>query len=362
MKIIFTGQLFALPNKKPQNGVTYSGFVRLADLVSAHKIHGKELYEGNVRGQLASTHSQILKNPTCKSILETLEEIHSGKLEPTTFFNGSQGCLIMCDSLSISSGTYIAEIKHDYQGIGNGQQTINTSYFFSNRQEISPNILIPIKIMVGYSKKDFQSACVRNNTSSKVSQKSVISNDWSNIAKQLNKIGITLVYKVDAVKTKTKGRIINLHEKNYYNILNSYFNETPWITGNQVINEFRVDSVTIDDLLKLDNFKIELVKWFNANLHNCDTTLFDYGRIGCLHNLIVLAFKKYYDNSISNADFIELCFDKSIYSAIKREGKRVEHTYFLNRTNIENLLDNIESKLTIYKMKQKQLKTGIAYI
>ena len=358
MKINFKGELYALPNKKPQNGITYTGFVRLADLVSAHKIHGKQLYEGNIRGQLASTHSQILKNPACKSILETLEEIHNGKLETTTFFNGNQGCLIMCESLSVSSDTYIAEIKHDYQGIGNGQQTINTSSFFSNKTNINPDILIPIKIMVGYSKKDLQSACTRNNTSTKVSQKSVISNDWSTISKQLSKIGLTLVYKVDAVKPKKSvGRIINLHEKNYYNILNSYFNETPWITGNQVIDEFRVDSVKIEELLKLDDFKIELVKWFNQNLQNYDITLFDYKRIGYIQNLIVLAFKKYYDGSISTSEFIELCFDKSIYPAIKREGRRVEHTYFLNRTNIENLLDNIESKLTIYKMKYGQLQT-----
>jgi hypothetical protein len=355
MKINFNGELYALPNKKPQKGVTYTGFVRLADLVSAHKIHGRELYEGNVRGQLASTHSQILKNSSCRSILETLQDIHAEKIDSTTFFNGNQGCLIMCDSLSVSGDTYIVDIKHDYQGIGNGQQTINTAYFFSNKSNINPDILIPIKVMAGYSKKDFQSACVRNNTSTKVSQKNVISNDWSNIAKQLIKIGVTLVYKVDAVKPKkSKGRIINTNEKNYYNILNSYFNETPWITGDQVIKEFDIHSVTIEELLKLDNFKIELVKWFNQNLQNYDTTLFDSGRIGCIQNLIVLAFKKYYDGTISTSEFIELCFDKSIYPAIKREGKRVEHTYFLNRTNIENLIDNIESKILIHKMTQLQ--------
>ncbi len=359
MRIIFTGQLNALPNKKPQNGVTYSGFVRLADLVSAHKIQGKELYEGNVRGQLASTRGQILKNPTSKGILKTLEEIHDGKLDPITFYNGNAGCLIMCETLGISGDKYIAEIKHSYQGIGNGQQTINTAYFFSQKQEINPDILVNVKIMVGYSKKDFQSACVRNNTSNRISQKSVISNDWSNIAKQLDTVGITLVYKTDAVKpNKSKGRVINLFEKNYYNILNSYFNGTPWITGDEIIKSgFSVDSVTVNELLKLDDFKIEIVKWFNDNIQNYDTKLFDYGRIGYIQNLIVTAFSKYYDNSLSKSEFIELCFDKSVYPAIIREGKRVEHTYFLNRTNIENLLDNIESKLTIYKMKYGQLQT-----
>lgn len=359
MKINFTGQLHSLSNKKIQPGVTYFGFVRLADLVSAHKIYGKELYEGNVRGQLASTNSQILKNQTSKGIYETLGDIHSGKLDPVTFYNGNAGCLIMCETLSVSGDKYQADIKYPYQGIGNGQQTINTAYFFSNKQEINPDVLIPIKIMVGYSRKDFQSACVRNNTSNRISQKSVISNDWSNLAKELDMVGITLVYKIDAVKPKSSGgRIINLNEKNYYNILNSYFNENPWVTGNDIIKSgFDVSKITVNDLLKVDSFKNDLVNWFNNNIKNYNNNLFDSGRIGYIQNLIVTAFSKYYDNSISTSDFIELCFDKSIYPAIVREGKRVEFTYFTNETNVKNLLDNIESKLIIHKMRQGQLQT-----
>lgn len=358
MKINFTGQLDALPNKNPQNGVTYSGYVRLADLVSAHKIYGRDLYEVNVRGQLASTYSQIIKNKTCKGILKTLEEIHEGKLDPISFYNANQGCLIICESINMSGDTYNIEIKHPYQGIGNGQQTINTSSFFSNKTDINPNIFVQVKVMVGYNHNDSHVACVRNNTSSRITEKNVISNDWTTLAKQLEAVGITLVYKTDAVKPKkSKGRIINLHEKNYYNTLNSYFNGTPWITGNEVIEGFNVQSVTVNELLKIDNFKIELVEWFNKNIENYDTTLFDYKRVGYIQNLIVTAFAKYYDNSLSLSEFVKLCFDKSIYPAMVREGKRVEHGYFLNRTNIENLLDNIESKITIYKMKQKELQT-----
>jgi len=359
MKIKFMGALHASPNKNPEKGITYTGHLKLADLVSAHKNHGKDLYRGNVRETLASTYAQIKKNKVTDGIYRTLEKINSGELDPIVFFNGHQGCLIMCESLSISDGEYVAEIKHDYQGIGNGQQSVNAAYFFSNRNEISDDIIIQAKVMVGYSKKDFQESCNRNNTSNRISQKSVISNDWTDISNELKSMGITLIYKTGGVKPKrSAGRIINIQEKNYYNFLNAYFVKTPWITGDETIRQgFSVDSVTVSELIKLDNFKTQLVNWFDNNLKNYDTDLFDYKRIGYIQNSIVTAFKQYYDGNLSESDFIKICFDKTIYPAIKREGRRVDCSYFTNETNVKNILDNIESKLTIYKMEQKQLQT-----
>jgi hypothetical protein len=73
------------------------------------------------------------------------------------------------------------------------------------------------------------------NNSNKITQKDIISNDWTFLSDELFDIGYILHYKRDAIVPKGDN-VINIYETGFYNILNSYHTEKPWITGNEVTN------------------------------------------------------------------------------------------------------------------------------
>lgn len=338
----------------PKNGTgdTYIGYVKLADLIAAQNQIGKDIYSVNVRGCLFTGKSPDRKNRVFKGISETLIGISNGKISPNTFLNSNQGCLLMCESIKGDLKNYEVTISQLYHGIGNGQQTISVASFINNKYPISPDVKILIKIMVGYSSEECYSACESNNNSTKISLKNIISNNWEPISKQLIKLGYILHYKQDKIIPKSDN-LINIWERNFYNFLNAYHCETPWISGDKTIsNGFDVSQVSVKSLLDVFMIKIKIDNWFSTNINNYDVSLFDVSRTGYIGNILVTAYKKYYDKSMSTDDFIKLCFDDVIYPTIISQNKRVNSSFFTTESNCKFILNDIQNKMEISKLRQ----------
>lgn len=338
----------------PKNGTgeTYIGYVKLDDLITAQNQIGKDLYSVNVRGSLFTGKSPDSKNRVFRGITETLINISKGELSPNTFLNGNQGCLLMCESIQGDLKKYEITISEIYHGIGNGQQTISVASFVNKKFPIRKDVSIPIKIMVGYTPEECYSACEYNNTSNKISLKNIISNDWEPISKQLLRLGYILHYKQDKVIVKSEN-LINIWERNFYNFLNAYHCETPWISGDKTIsNGFNISQVSVKSLLDVVLIKSKIDDWFSKNIKKFDTSLFDADRTGYIGNIIVTAYKKYYDGSMSVDDFIKLCFVDVIYPTIISQNKRVNSSFFTTESNCKFILNDIKNKVEILKLRQ----------
>jgi len=341
-----------LQTPKNGTGITYIGYVKLADLISAQNQIGKDIYSVNVRGCLFTGKSSDRKNRVFKGISESLIGISKGEVSPNIFLNSNQGCLLMCESIKGDLKNYEITISQLYHGIGNGQQTISVASFVNNKFPISSDVNIPIKIMVGYSSEECYSACEYNNTSNKISLKNIISNNWEPISKQLLKFGYILHYKQDKIIPKSD-KLINIWDRNFYNFLNAYHCETPWVSGDKTIsNGFDVSQVSVKSLLDVVLIKSKIDKWFSTNIKQFDTSLFDAERTGYIGNIIVTAYKNYYDKSMSVDDFIKLCFEDVIYQTIVSQNKRVNSSFFTTESNCKFILNDIQNKIEISKLRQ----------
>jgi hypothetical protein len=339
-------------------GSTYTGYAKLIDFVSAHKSLGEDLYEVNVRKTLYEK-VKVQKNPVFLGISRTLINIYNGIESPDCFIDKCIGVSLMCDSLNFNLNTYEVILTEDYHGVGNGQQTINISDITNNKYPISDDVYIRVQIMVGKSEKECTSACTALNTSNKLSQKDIISKDWDPIAKQLKKIGYTLLSKTDkSIPKQLPRNVINLMSENFYNFLNAYHCETPWITGDETIKRglnggsgFNVGLVSVQSLLEVDNLKNQLDIWFMNNISNYDTTIFDSTRTGYIKNVIVTAYKKYFNKSnMSLSKFIHICFDdiyrNQIVVEYNRTKRQLKSNFFSgNQSNCNSMLNSIEKEI-----------------
>lgn len=333
-------------------GSTYSGYAKLIDFVSAHKTLGEDLYEVNVRKTLYGPHIKK-DNPVFKGISKTLIDIYNGVLTPDCFIDRCIGVSLMCESLSSNLESYEVTLTENYHGVGNGQQTITISDIINNKYPISEDIYIRVQIMVGKSQDECTSACTALNTSNKLSQKDIISKDWNPIALQLKKLGYVLLSKTDkSIPKILPPNVINLMSENFYNFLNAYHCETPWITGDETIKKgFNVSLVSVQSLLEVAYLKNQLDNWFSNNINNYDTTIFDSTRTGYIKNVIITAYKKYFKKSnLSITDFIHLCFDdiyqNQILVEFNRTKKQLKSSFFSgNQTNCDTMLKSIEKEL-----------------
>lgn len=345
--------LIQAPKKdKTSQGSTYTGYAKLIDFVSAHKTLGENLYEVNVRKTLYDK-VKTKRNPVFIGISKTLINIYNGALTPDCFIDRCIGVSLMCDSLNYNLESYEVTLTESFHGVGNGQQTITISDIINNKYPISDDIYIRVQIMVGKSQEECTSACTALNTSNKLSQKDIISKDWDPIALQLKKLGYILLSKTDkSIPKVLPPNVINLMSENFYNFLNAYHCETPWVTGDETIKKgFNVGLVSAQSLLEVANLKNHLDTWFTNNINNYDTSMFDSTRTGYIKNVIITAYKQYFRKSHMNlTDFINMCFNDIYETQIKVEYNRTKRqlkpNFFSgNRTNCDSMLKSIEKEI-----------------
>lgn len=325
---------------------TYLAVVDLRDLIDANNKIGSQLYTVNVRGKLFSGKKPDRKNPVYIGIENTLIDIYNDNKLAPDFLNNNNGCLLICDSIETSSpNKYEITINQPYHGIGNGQQTISIASFINNKYPVSNGVYVVVKIMVGYDSVECFAACDANNNSNKVTKKDLKSNDWTFLSNELFDMGYTLHHKRDAIIPKGDN-IINIYETGFYNILNSYHTEKPWITGNEVTNILDINTLTTDIILEVFNIKKNIDNWFKMNLYKYDDSKFDSKRTGYIKNIMITAYKNYYTTEISRLisidDFFTISFD-IIFNEIQSEKKKVDSSYFTKQLNCETLIKLIRN-------------------
>jgi hypothetical protein len=338
---------------------TYVAVVDLRDLVDANNKLGRELYTVNVRSKLFSGKRPDRKNKVYSGIEDTLINIYNDNSLAGDFLNNNNGCLLICDSIStLSPNKYEIEINKDCHGIGNGQQTVSVASFVNNKYPIPNGVYVLIKIMVGYDTNECFTACEANNNSNKVTKKDLISNDWTLLSDELFDMGYTLHYKRDAVVPKGDN-VINIYETGFYNILNSYHTEKPWITGNEVTNILDINTLTTDVILDVFDIKRRIDNWFKMNLYKYDDSKFDSKRTGYIKNIMVTSYKKYYTLEISRLisidEFFTTSFD-TIFNEIQSEKKKVDSSYFTKQTNCEILIKLIRLSILDIETNERKLK------
>jgi hypothetical protein len=345
-------------------GSTYTGYAKLVDFISAHKLLGENLYEVNVRKTLYNPECLKKDNPVYKGISETLINIYNGKESPDCFIDRNIGVSLMCDSLNFNLETYEVVLTESYHGVGNGQQTITVSDIINNEYPISEDIYVRVQIMVGKSEKECSIACNGLNTSNKLSQKDIISNDWKPIETQLKKLGYKLLSKTDkSVPKELPQNVINLMADNFYNFLNAYHCETPWVTGDETIKKgFNVSLVSVQSLLEVAHLKNELDIWFANNMSSYNTTIFDASRTGYIKNVIITAYKLYFSKSnMTIPQFIHMCFNSiyknQLYVEYNRTQKQIKSSFFSgNRNNCEKMLGDIEKQILLIEIESLKSK------
>jgi hypothetical protein len=340
---------FMLVTSKEDGKLTYLGYLPLIDLIKEQKRLGKNLFTGNVRGALYKpTKSGGIPKPYYKdslfnSIYKTITDIQKTPENKIDFFNNNQGSLIMADSFDDSG---VLTFKNSSHGVGNGQQTISICSLLSNSIPISKEIILPVKICVGYSDEENNSMCQSNNTSKSMTKKSFTSKDWEHLINPLKSIGYTLLNKYQ--KNPTKGEfVINIHNEPFLNVLSSHVSKKPWIKGSEKISSDVLDILNLktNDVIFAFELNKDIDRWIKENKpyleknkHILDTT-----RKGGVKNIIATLYK---DNekfikkiNMSDDEFYKLCFDDVIES-----GNEIGYKYF-NKDRISNHILSIGNKL-----------------
>lgn len=265
MKVKLKLNILSVKNySKTKKGIVSDA--NMLSLIQAKRENQEKLFSVNVRGDLFNIKT-IRKNPVANSIKETIIQIMENKIEPNSFYWRNQGGIMFAKSITdIGDGYYEVEMTEEYHGIGNGQQTISLSDYFSNKYEIHKDIEMPMRILIGFSEKECREMCKTNNTSNKITTKDVISNDWSTIAKEWQELnGTNLIYKRDGQKIKTTEKDIILFETNYYNMVSSYHTQKPWIAGNAITSVFGPSDTNATKMNECNEVINLFNEWFENN-------------------------------------------------------------------------------------------------
>ena len=341
-------------------GRSYSAVVQLKQLVNTHKKFNGDIYDVNVRGVLSNPKNST-KNKVHYGINDTLVSISNGSLDSINFYNRNGGGLLICESINeIQNNEYEIILSERYHGFGNGQQTISISSFVDNKFPISDDVYIQLQIMVGYDKNDSYNSCNSHNTSNKIGNKDIISNYWNDKKDELEKLGYFLGNKND--KSKGGGEnFMDMFSQNYYNIINAYFNETPWETSTKATENFDEDfinSIPINGMILVFELSKEIDKWFKLNYDSYkDNNFYDTGRPGYAKNVLVLAYKRYYNQykeitNDSSDGFFKLFMD-SVWKIAKSSDKKIDSQYYGNKQNCNTIFKYIENELNLM-MNHKQ--------
>ncbi len=261
-------------NEKCYSGLLDLSFINYTKRKDSHPNY----FNNNVRGtsfDMQATKSKVLQNKTIKGIYETLDKISEGE-DPIIMFEMNQGGSLMCahiEKIENKNDEYQIIFSNEFHGIGNGQQTISTAYYWKEKNEnknIKPGTLVQFKFFVGYSKEKNNLICVANNTNKPVKNSDLISNDWKEIAEELKEKGIFLIDK----KTKTVDtpdgttQTINLHKDSFLtNLIPSYLG-SPWRVGEPNVENDVTERICADDIVEIEKLRDEFDSWFeNKKAH-----------------------------------------------------------------------------------------------
>jgi hypothetical protein len=343
-------------------GRSYSAVVQLKQLVDTHKMFNGQIYDVNVRGLLTNSKNSK-KNKVHVGINDTLVSISNGSLDSINFYNRNGGGLLICGSINeIQNNEYEIILSERYHGFGNGQQTISISSFVDNKFPISDDVYIQLQIMVGYDEDDSYNSCSSHNTSNKIGNKDTISNDWNDMKDELDKLGYILNNKKDI--TIAGDNVINLWSQNYYNIINAYFNETPWVTASEAIENFEgnvIDFISPSDMISVFELSKEIDNWFDINYKSYhDNNFYDTGRPGYAKNVLVLAYKRYYNQykditNDSSYGFFKLFMD-NVWKIAKSGDKKLDSQYYGSKSNCNTIFSNIENELNSMNSHKKDME------
>ena len=92
-----------------------------------------------------------------------------------------------------------------------------------------------------------------------------------------------------------------------------------------------------------------VTKCIEKNISKYDNSKFDSKRTGYIKNVMITAYKKYYNRSLTIDDFFKKSFEV-IFDKIKTESERVTSSYFTSPTKCEVLIAMIELSLLRYQV------------
>lgn len=332
------------------------GEVFLTSLIESKRKLGQDLFSVNVRKYLSNEKptAEQRKRPVFKGIMTTLDTIRENPSLAYKFSLNNNGCAIMAKSARrVTDDTWELTMEGEYNGIGNGQQTIYISEWCDSNKPINPNITISTKIMIGFSDKENIEMCEALNTSNKIDAKDIMTTNWRPLHNKLREVGIELIYKKG--DKRMGDNIINLNDKGLYNAISSYFTNKPWVTGGKVTDILDVSTITPKSLIEATEIKREIDSWFNSNVNKGNElmSVVKDTSIGYVKNYIISFLTDnnlntgIYDSIDNNLfkdyvkeyglrSFIELSFNCIMSYIINFETKEVIHPrYFTNKSKYE---------------------------
>jgi len=317
--------------------------VPLTSLIESKRKLGQDLFSVNVRKYLSNEKptAEQRKRPVFKGIMTTLDAIRENPSLAYKFSLNNNGCAIMAKSARrVTDDTWELTMEGEYNGIGNGQQTIYISEWCDSNKPIDPNITISTKIMIGFSDKENIEMCEALNTSNKIDAKDIMTTNWRPLHNKLREVGIELIYKKG--DKRMGDNIINLNDKGLYNAISSYFTNKPWVTGGKVTDILDVSTITPKSLIEATEIKREIDSWFNNNENKSKSnelmSLVKDTSDGYVKNYIMSFFTdkedieiiKHYINECGISDFIGLCVD-CIIGYIINQKKGINNKYFTSK-------------------------------
>lgn len=258
----------------------YGGYL---DISFVNHTTPENLFDNNVRLQTfdntKSPKTLAREKPVIGSILETLTAINDGTAHTSRLFIMNQGGAIMCESLQQTNqpDVYKITLTNSAHGIGNGQQTIRTAYYFKeqNNTLIKPGTLMFFKFLVNYSEIENNEICIANNKHNHVKNIDHLSNHWKDLADKLLKENYTLVYKNDkANNNKITGQKIDIYGTKMYSAIIAFTT----MKIDQLKDEISNKEFTYEQIKQLDTDTIKSVheltqifeKWYAKNVTEQD--------------------------------------------------------------------------------------------
>lgn len=184
--------------------IAYYGTIALSDLADLHKLHGKALYQKNIRTWLGH------KTPVNESIQETLAA------QPARFQYLNNGVTALCEEIAPKVGMKTEQREFELTGFSiiNGAQTVaSTANFVAENPDSD---ISDAKVMITLIKADAESNFGKDVTKARNHQNDVkdiafaaLDEEQERIRRELQHLGIEYVYRVgEPVSGSSPNRIL----------------------------------------------------------------------------------------------------------------------------------------------------------
>lgn len=373
-------------------GRSKGGYIDLSSFVNSlpndRGTLDSRIFSINVRGNTIDSHKMPRngaphKHKVYDGVVDTLSKIRDGA-SPDLMFLNNQGCLIMCESCVPIPGKkdfYEITFSMPHHGFGNGQQTIRSVFYSSYYLGIDlfPMTTIFAKITEGFDPEESVEICHNNNNSKSINNKDRISNTFSQsgLEEEMARRGYLLIAKKDFDKKNQDASAypngtINLHDiTGFYNLLNAYKNETPWMSGSKIVDHDLVDGLDADTLETVYWAMRQIDSWIDNN----ESKILEHkplmqekhlGPYGLFRNLFMACYKQFshgklggYCQDISIEDFFGLCLKSFANRAPGRDEKGVSSKSFILGV-LAQLKDTLETEDRIRTLQRQlsRLKQG----